>query len=111
MVPDTKPRTECGCQPVAFMSCLAVTPPGRLSRSRILVVLLPLRGPVAFFAPLGAFLTEVALFAAFAFFGAPWARCGRTLAFFGALDFSPVAGTWSLPFSSAIGLFMFSPWR
>src|ERR1700733_15382462 len=111
MVPDTKPRTECGCQPVAFMSCLAVTPPGRLSRSRILVVLLPLRGPVAFCAPLGAFLTGVAFLADLAFFGAPGARCGRTRAVFAVLDLSPIAGTWSLAFSSAFGMFMFSPWR
>ena len=29
------PRTECGCQPVAFCRSLAVAPPVRFSRSRI----------------------------------------------------------------------------
>ena len=43
MVPDRNPRTECGCHAVAFIYSLAVAPPGRLSRSRILAVLLPLR--------------------------------------------------------------------
>ena len=40
-MPLKKPRTECACQPVAFMSSFNVTPPGRFSRSRILAVLLP----------------------------------------------------------------------
>src|SRR5436305_703966 len=36
MVPDRNPRTECGCQPVAFMSSFELAPPGRFIRSRIL---------------------------------------------------------------------------
>jgi hypothetical protein len=47
MVPLRKPRTECGRQPVAFTSSFKVTPLGRLSRWRILSVLLPPRGAVA----------------------------------------------------------------
>src|SRR5437868_1471458 len=52
----------CGFQPVALISSLAVAPFGRFSRSRIFAALLPSRTPVAFFAPLGAFLAGVALF-------------------------------------------------
>ena len=55
-VPDRNPRTLCGCQPVAFISSLAVAPPGRFSRSSTLAALLPSRAPAAFLAPLGAFL-------------------------------------------------------
>src|ERR1700683_2582125 len=52
MAPLRKPRTEFGCQPVAFTSSFKVTPSGRFSRSRILSVLLPPRGAVTgFFAP------------------------------------------------------------
>ena len=76
-VPDRNPRTECGCQPVALISSLEVTPPGRLSRSRILAVLLPSRASglagaatLAFVRPLGAFLAGVAFFPALAFLGA-----------------------------------------
>ena len=73
-VPDKKPRTECDCQPVAFISSLAVTPPGRLNRYRTLAVLLPGRGPspclagFAFLAPLGAFFVGVAFFPDLPFF-------------------------------------------
>ena len=35
MVPLKKPRTELGCQPVAFTSSFKLTPLGRFSRSRI----------------------------------------------------------------------------
>src|SRR5271163_974239 len=68
MVPDRNPRTEWGCQPVAFISSLAVTPSARLSSSNTLLVLLPSRAPVAFFAPLGAFLAGVAFLADLAVF-------------------------------------------
>jgi len=69
-VPDKKPRTECGCQPVAFINSLAVAPSGRFSRSRTLAALLPFLAPLPFVAPLGAFLAEVAFFPGLAFFGA-----------------------------------------
>ena len=59
-VPDRNPRTECGCQPVAFISSFAVTPPDLFSRSRIWLVLLPSRAPFAFLAVLGAFFAGVA---------------------------------------------------
>src|SRR3989442_15803622 len=65
-VPDRKPRTECGCQPVAFINSFVVAPPGRLSRSRTLAVLLPSRALAADFAclavlgALGPFLAGVA---------------------------------------------------
>src|ERR1700674_436622 len=60
-VPDRKPRTECGNQPVAFISSFEVAPPGRLTGSRILAVLLPSRATVdlatsGLVRPLGAFL-------------------------------------------------------
>jgi hypothetical protein len=52
MAPLKKPRTEFGCQPVTFASSFSVTPPGRLSRSRILSVLVaPWGVAVGFFAP------------------------------------------------------------
>src|ERR1700735_3868600 len=46
-VPLKKPRTEFGFQPVAFASSVSVTPPGRLSRSRIWSVLVPPWGAAA----------------------------------------------------------------
>src|ERR1700683_1802667 len=70
-----KPRTECGCQPVAFTSSCKVTPPGRFSRSRILFVLVPLRGAVA------AFFAPAALGAGPVFGGAALARRLATRAF------------------------------
>src|SRR5215469_7794900 len=87
MVPDRKPRTECGCQPVASLSSVAVAPPGRLSRSRMIAVLLFFRArlagfsPLAFFAPLDAFLAALAFFPDFGFFGATWAERAPSGAF------------------------------
>src|SRR5579871_4893135 len=78
-VPERNPRTECGCQPVAFISSLAVAPPDRFSRSIILAALLPSRAESDFFAPLrgwGAFLAEVVFFPAFPFLGATCANRG-----------------------------------
>src|SRR5436190_22738610 len=46
-VPLRNPRTECGCQPVAFISCLSEAPPGRFSKSSTLAVLLPRRATAA----------------------------------------------------------------
>ena len=44
-VPLMNPRSECGCQLVAFSRSLAVAPPGRFSSSRIISALLPARTP------------------------------------------------------------------
>jgi hypothetical protein len=109
-VPDKNPRTECGCQPVAFISSLAVAPPGRFSRSRTLAVLLPSRADLAFFWPLGAFFGALAFLADLAFFGGTWARCRATRAFLLGFGWSPVAVAWAVPVSSAIDVFIsFSP--
>src|SRR5258706_16160720 len=43
ITPLKKPRTECGCQPVALISSLSVAPPGRFSSPRIFSVLVPPR--------------------------------------------------------------------
>src|SRR5580698_10097031 len=74
-----KPRSECGCQPVAFSSSLAVAPPGRFSRSRIVAVLLPSRA--SFRALLGAFLLGVAFFATLPLPDATLARRAPATAF------------------------------
>ena len=74
------------------MSSLPVTPPGRLSSSRILAVLLPSRASglaaLALFPPLGAFLAGVAFFPDLPLAGATgratW-RAGGLLAGFGLL--------------------------
>ena len=81
-VPDRKPRTECGNQPVAFIRSFEVAPPGRFSRSRILAVLLPSRATLGLATSrlvrrLGAFLAGVALRADLALAGAPLARRGN----------------------------------
>src|ERR1700674_907771 len=77
--PERKPRTECGCQPVAFMSSFSVTPPACLSRSRTWAVLLPSRAfPAlalpAFLGALAPFFGGLALLAALALDGATCAR-------------------------------------
>src|SRR5215471_20452274 len=87
MVPDRKPRMECGCHPVAFISSLAVAPPGRFSKSRTIAVLLFFRAhlagfsPLAFFAPLSTFLAALAFVPDFPFLGATWARLAPAVAF------------------------------
>src|ERR1700680_531186 len=107
-VPDRKPRTECGNQPVASISSLEVVPPGRLSRSRILAVLLPLRATLGLAANSGlvrlwgAFLAGEAWRADLALAGATWARRGATRAFF--FGFLPVAVAVGVPFSSGINV-------
>src|ERR1019366_1756910 len=90
-VPDRNPRTECGCQPVAFINSLPVTPPGRFSRSRTLAVLLPSRAPLAFLAPLGAFLAGEAFFPDWASLGVPFAPCAPAAALLVALGSMAVA--------------------
>ena len=72
-VPERNPRTEWGCQPVAFISSFEVAPPGRFNRSRTLAALLPSRALLAFFALLGACLAGMAFFPDFPFFGATFA--------------------------------------
>ena len=66
IVPDRNPRTECGCQPVAFISSFKVAPPDRFSKSRTLAALLPWRAPSADFAN----------FALFGFLVPFWAEVG-----------------------------------
>ena len=73
-VPLKKPRTECACQPVAFMSAFSVTPPGRFNRSRILAFLVPRRRGEGF-------LAWMAVRAALALVGAAWGRRLATRAF------------------------------
>ena len=84
-VPEMNPRTECGCQPVAFISVLSVAPPGRLTKSRTVAVLLPSRAAFAFLPPLGPlapFLAGVAFFLDdLGLAGATRRACGATLAF------------------------------
>jgi hypothetical protein len=81
---DKNPRTECGCQPVAFINSFEVTPPVRFSRSRILAVLLPSRASslatLTFVWLLGAFLAGLAFFPALAFAGATLAARAPALA-------------------------------
>src|SRR5207302_288748 len=111
-VPDRKPRTECGCQPVAFINSFAVTPPGRLSRSRTLAVLLPPRALATDFACLAAlgalwpFLAGAAFFLAFPLAGATRGFCARVLAFLGG---SPETGTLSFVSALLILIFCRSP--
>src|ERR1035437_3878979 len=112
-VPDRKPRTECGNQPVAFISSLEVAPPGRFSRSRILAVLLPSRAILdlatsGLVRPLDAFLDNLALRADFALAGATLARRGATRAFLLPAGFLLVAVTAEVPFSSGIKVVIFN---
>src|SRR6516164_2515978 len=62
------PRTECGCQPVAFMIAALVTPPGCRSSPRIVAVLLSLLVPFSFaggaFAPLGVYRSMIGVWPA-----------------------------------------------
>src|SRR5579863_9107502 len=116
MVPDRKPRTEWGSQPVAFISSLAVTPPGRVSRSRILAVLLPSRATsgfsalasvlpaFAFVGPLGAFFAGVAFFLDLVLAGATGARRGARAAFLLGFGWAPAAVTGAEPVSSGINV-------
>jgi hypothetical protein len=109
IVPDRKPRTECGCQPVAFISSLAVTPPARLSRSSTLAVLLPSRAPTAFFAPLGAFFAGLAFLGDLPFFGATWALRGATRAFLLAFGCSLLAAFGVAAVSTINSVILISP--
>ena len=85
--PDRNPRTECACQPVAFLSSFRVAPPERLSRSRTLAVLLPGRALAAFLADLAdvapalAFFAGLALWPDLALAGATCALCAATRGF------------------------------
>ena len=115
-VPERKPRTEWGNQPVALISSLAVTPFGRLSRSRILAVLLPSRatsglaalasllGAFAFVRPLGAFLAGVAFFPALVLAGATGARRGARVAFLLSFGLAPSAVAGAVSVSSGINV-------
>src|SRR5712692_6097188 len=72
--PERKPRTECGIQPVAFISSFSVAPSGRFSRSRTLADLLPSRAAPAFLRPLGAFVLGLGFLADLPLDGATCAR-------------------------------------
>src|SRR5450759_2327810 len=67
-VPDRNPRTECACQPVAFIRFCRVAPLGRFSSSRTCSVLLPWRAPdsvlagLADLAPLAGFRSVAVVF-------------------------------------------------
>src|SRR5437867_2764572 len=99
-VPDRKPRTECGCQPVAFMRCFKVAPPDRFTSSSTLAVLLPWRtrsgvAATGLCGPLWRpFLAGVVLFADLALVGRTWGFGAATLAFLGGCGFS-VAVAWA----------------
>src|SRR5579863_2382823 len=108
MVPDRNPRTECGCQPVAFISSLDVAPPGRFSSSRIAAALLPSRAESPFFSrfvALGAFLAGLTFFPGLAFLGATGARRAPALAFLVAFgSAATLAGVVSVCSATAIML-------
>ena len=53
IVPEMNSRIECGCQPVAVISSLAVTPPLRFRSSITRLVLLPWCGALALAAAVG----------------------------------------------------------
>src|SRR5713101_1962369 len=114
-VPDRNPRTECGCQPVTFISSLLVTPPGRFRSSSTVAVLLPSRaapgffGPLAFVARLGAFFAGLAFLGDLALAGATWRAGFATLGFLVAFGLAPAAVAWAVPVSSVIVVFMCSP--
>lgn len=64
-----KPRTECACQAVAFLSSLSEAPAGRLSSARILAFLDPRRVVIVrFLGPRALALETVCLSSG----GAPW---------------------------------------
>ena len=73
---------RCGCQPVALSNSLAVAPPGRLSSSRILAVLLPFRAAGlatwAFVRPVGVFFAALAFFPDLGLSVATWGRRAPT---------------------------------
>src|SRR5437016_1078546 len=107
-VPDRKPRTECGCQPVAFISSLAVTPPGRPSRSIILAALLLSRATPNSLARLDVFFASLALILDLPFLGATFARRAPTRAVLLAFG-SAAVGVKALSAASVIEIIVFSP--
>src|ERR1017187_5674527 len=115
--PDRNPRTECACQPVAFMSSFTVAPPERFSRSRTWAVLLPWRAPFAFFlgdwadfAPLVAFFAGLAFLPDLALDGATWAFCAAVPGFLAAFGCSAGAPASVLAVSAGIPFITLSPW-
>src|SRR6266849_3797049 len=89
--PDRKPRTECGCQPVAFIRRFNVTPPDCCSNVSTLAVLLPWR-PRGAVAALAAFVAWLSLWADFALAGATRGFGAAPLALWGG---SGVSGAWA----------------
>src|SRR5260370_6390527 len=95
--PERKPRTEWGCQPVAFTRCFKVAPPDRFSSSSSRAVLLPWRtlsafAVVAWRAALTAFLAGVVFLADFALTSATRGFGAATLAFLGGSGFPAAVG-------------------
>src|SRR5438132_1680047 len=93
--PLMKPRTECACQPVAFMIWPSVAPPFRWSRPRTVAFLLPSRAAATLLPALAGFpLAPLAgAFAAGLVFLPFFAAALALLALFGAV----VAGSAGLP--------------
>src|ERR1017187_8722713 len=114
--PDRNPRTECACQPVAFMSSFREAPPERCSRPRTWAVLLPWRAPVAFFlgdladfAPLVALFAGVACLPDLALDGATWALCAATRGFLAGFGCSAGALASVLAVSTGMPFILGSP--
>src|SRR5260370_8885427 len=111
-LPERKPRTEWGCQPVAFTRCFKVAPPDRFSSSSTRAVLLPWRtlsafAVVAWRAALTAFLAGVVFLADFALTSATRGFGAATLAFFGASAFPPpTAVAWAGSRFSVVAIVM-----
>ncbi len=73
-VPERNPRTECGCQPVTFISSVSVNATRPLEQIEHFggLAAIPAVGlaPLAFFALLGTFLAGLAFFPDFSLAGA-----------------------------------------
>src|SRR5260370_40852010 len=87
-LPERKPRTEWGCQPVAFTRCFKVAPTDRFTSSSTRAVLLPWRtrsafAVVAWRAALAAFLAAVGVLAHLAVAGATGGICSADFVVFG----------------------------
>src|SRR5260370_9457824 len=94
---ERQPRTEWGCQPVAFTRCFKVAPPDRFTSSSTWAVLLPWRtlsafAVVAWRAALTAFFAGLAFLADLALAGATRGFGAAILAFWGGSGFPPAVG-------------------
>src|SRR5260370_42450717 len=85
---ERQPRTEWGCQPVAFTRCFKVAPQDRFTSSSTWAVLLPWRtlsafAVVAWRAAFTALFSRGGFFAHFALAGAKRGLRAATFSFFG----------------------------